>query len=140
MEHRRWLVKTDPRLFSFADLEASSRAVWNGTRNPLALRHLRAMRRGDEVLVYHSGSERSVVGLATVRRGPRLDGTDDAGGDWAVDLAAQKRLERPIPRAELAAERCLASWELIRIPRLTILPVPQSAWRLVLRHARRMPP
>lgn len=140
MEHRRWLVKTDPRLFSFADLEASSRAVWNGTRNPLALRHLRAMRRGDDVLVYHSGSERSVVGLATVRRGPRLAGTDDAGGDWAVDLAAQKRLERPVPRAELAAEARLASWELVRIPRLTILPVPPSAWRLVLQHARRMPP
>lgn len=133
MSTRRWLVKTDPRLFSFDDLTSSSRTIWDGTRHPLAVRHLRSMRRGDDVLVYHSGSERAVVGLATVVRGPRAD----ASGGWSVTLAARGRLERPVPRRALAGEPGLGAWELVRLPRLTILPVPAGAWQRVRSKARR---
>ena len=136
MRHRGWLVKTDPRRFAFDDLRRSARTVWDGTRHPLALRHLRAMRRGDAVLVYHSGTQRAVVGVARVVRGAYRDRT----GDWVVDLAARHGLGRPVRRVELAALPALATWELVRIPRLTILPVPGEAWRAVLQLAGRAPP
>lgn len=132
MSTQRWLVKTDPRLFSFADLASSSRTIWDGTRHPVAVRHLQSMRRGDEVFVYHSGSERAVVGMAAVVRGPRAD----ALGGWYVTLAARGRLERPVTRRELTREPGLGAWELVRVPRLTILPVPALAWQRVRARAR----
>jgi len=129
----RWLLKTDPRLFSFADLAAASVAVWNGIENPLALRHLARVRRGDEALVYHAGAERAVVGLARVTRGAYADPAATDPRRVVVEVEAAGLLRRPVPRRELAAVPALREFDLVRLPRLSVLPVPASAWREVVR-------
>lgn len=125
----RWLVKTDPALFAWEDLEASSRTTWNRVRNSLALRHLRRMQRGEDVLLYHAGGHSRIVGLARVARSAYLE----TRGEDVVDLEAVRPFEHPVARSALVALPRLQDWELVRIPRLTVLPVPNVAWRAVMR-------
>ena len=139
MPHR-WLVKTDPAVFSFDDLLERRAVTWRGVTQPLSLRHLASMRRSDDVLVYHTGARRAVVGTARVRRGayPDPEATDPAL--VAVDLAVREALRRPVKLAELLTEPRLAAWVLLRIPRIHVLPVPAGAWRTVLARSRRPAP
>lgn len=128
----RWILKSEPSTYSFDDLLRDRRAVWDGVRNAAALIHLRAMRRGDGVLVYHSGAERAVVGLARVDRDPF---PDPAAGDprfVAVGLEADQRLSRPVPLAALKAEPLFADLGLVRISRLSVMPVTAAQWRRIL--------
>jgi predicted RNA-binding protein with PUA-like domain len=115
---KRWLVKTEPSEYSFDDLVREGETVWTGIKNALALRNLRAMKAGDEVLVYHTGKEKAVVGVA--RAGP------------GTTLVPFRRLPRPVPLAALKAEPSLAEWDLVRFSRLSVMPVPAVAWRKVL--------
>lgn len=131
----RWLLKTDPARFTFDDLLEARRTTWRGVRQRLSLSHLRRMRRGDEVLVYHAGSQRRIVGLARVVKGARPD-PDDADLS-VVDIAPLAPLARPLPLAELREEPALEGWALLRIPRLHVMPVPAAAWRKVLALSRR---
>jgi predicted RNA-binding protein with PUA-like domain len=118
-----WLVKTEPREYSYADLEAEGTAEWDGVTNALAQRHLRAMRPGDVCVVYHSGDERAAVGLARVARGPYPDPTDPAGKRVWVDLRAERALARPVPLAALKAEPSFAASPLVRMARLSVMPL-----------------
>lgn len=136
----RWLVKTEPRLFTFDDLLERRVVTWRGVTQPLSRKHLARMRRGDDVLVYHAGSQRAVVGTARVRKGAYPDAQADDPALLAVDLATPEALVRPVRLTELRSERALADWELLRIPRIHVLPVPARAWRRVLALARRPAP
>ncbi len=118
-----WLVKTEPHEYSFADLERDGTAEWDGVTNPLAQRHLRAMRTGDACVVYHSGSERAAVGLARVVRDPYPDPTDPSGNRVWVDLRAERLLVRPVPLASLKADRTFANSPLVRMSRLSVMPL-----------------
>jgi len=129
---RRWLVKTDPASFSFEDFLEDGVVVWGGVVQPLSRGHLRAMRRGDDVLVYHSGAQRAVVGTARVVRGAYPEAGRGKPPLDVVDLAPGTPLARPVRLAELKHEPSLADWELVRIPRIHVLPVPAAAWHRVL--------
>lgn len=122
-----WLVKTEPSTYAFADLVREGRTAWTGVRNALAQQHLRAMRMGDDVLVYHTGSEKAVVGLARVARAPYPDPTAP-GTQVCVDLVPVEPLERPRPLAALKADAALAGFDLLRMPRLSVMPVPAPVW------------
>ena len=125
---QRWLVKTEPSSYSFADLQRDRRTPWEGVANALALIHLRAMSRGDPVLVYHTGSEKAVVGLARVVRGPY---PDPALGDpkrVVVDLKALRAATTPVPIAAIRGEKACKDLALLRIPRLSVMPVPDEAF------------
>ena len=124
----RWLVKTEPSTYSFGDLRREGRTTWDGVKNPAALQHLRAMRTGDEVFVYHTGDEKAVVGRARVvlAADPK-----QADADVAVVLEAEEPLPVPVTLAALKARPELASWELVRLPRLSVMPVPPAAWKAV---------
>jgi predicted RNA-binding protein with PUA-like domain len=126
-----WLGKTEPAAYSVADLERDGETGWGGVRNPLALKHLRAMRPGDLMLIYHTGSERAIVGLSEIVRaahgGPQ--------GTPVVDIAFRSRFTRPVTLAEVKAQPALAGWELVRIARLSQMPVPPEAWDFVARQA-----
>lgn len=127
-----WLVKTEPSTYAFADLVREGRTAWTGVRNALAQQHLRAMRVGDDVLVYHTGSAKAVVGLARVARDPYPDPTAPGTSQVCVDLAPVEPLERPRPLATLKADADLAGFDLLRLPRLSVMPVPAAVWtRLV---------
>ena len=125
----RWIVKTEPSAYSWGDLEREGRTVWDGVKNAQALIHLRAMREGDQVLVYHSGDEKALVGLARVARGPYPDPKLDDPKLVVVDLAAERALARPVTLAAIKASGKFAGLALVRQGRLSVMPVSASDWQ-----------
>lgn len=119
-----WLLKTEPTAYSFARLARDRRTVWDGIRNAQALLNLRAMRRGDEALVYHSGAERAIVGLAAVVSDPYPDPKLDDPRRVVVDLAVVGPVPRPVTLAAIKAEPALRDLALVRNSRLSVVPVP----------------
>lgn len=135
----RWIVKTEPSSYSWDSLERDGTTAWDGVRNAQALIHLRAMREGDRVLVYHSGADKALVGLARVTRGPY---PDPASGDpkfVAVDIAAERPLARRVALAEIKGIRALAKLALVRQGRLSVLPVSADEWRTLMKLAGERP-
>jgi predicted RNA-binding protein with PUA-like domain len=124
----RWLVKTEPSTYSFQDLQRDRRTVWDGVKNPLALKHLAAIRKGDAVLVYHSGDEKAVVGLATAASNAYPDPKRSETRLLVFDLAAGRPLPRAVPLAEIKRNPKLAQLPLVRLPRLSVTPVTDAEW------------
>lgn len=118
-----WLIKSEPSTYSFADLQRDSRTRWDGVSNATALIHLRGMRNGDEVLFYHSGAERAIVGIARVASDPYPDPVLQDPKRVAVDLIPIRRLEHPISLRLIKGDRRLAMFPLVRISRLSVMPV-----------------
>jgi predicted RNA-binding protein with PUA-like domain len=128
----KWLLKTEPSTYGYDDLERERRAVWDGVTNPVALKHLRAIRKGDELLVYHTGNEKAVVGLARAVSDPYPDPKGKDPKLAVVDLAPVRRLPRPVTLAAVKQQKAFAAWELVRLPRLSVMPVPEPIWRRLL--------
>lgn len=120
---RTWLLKTEPSDYSFGDLERERVTTWDGVANPLALRHLREMRTGDEIVVYHTGSERAAVGLARATRGAYADPGSSDLRLVVVELEPVRRFARPVTLALIKADNAFAGIDLIRLPRLSVMPV-----------------
>jgi predicted RNA-binding protein with PUA-like domain len=127
-----WLLKTEPGTYSFADLEREGRAVWDGVTNNLALKHLRSVKKGDQALIYHTGDEKSVVGLAEVVSDPYPDPKSSDSRLAVVDLRATRRLPKGVPLSEIKARPDLAEFPLVRLPRLSVVPVTEAQWKLLL--------
>ena len=123
-----WLVKTEPTAYAWADLERERTTRWTGVTNPLAKKHLRAMQVGDLVLVYHTGNEKQVVGIAKV-----------TGAGDEPQLLAQQRLPRPVTLAQIKARKEFADWALVRMGRLSVMPVSDAQWKWVLGAERQRP-
>lgn len=118
-----WLVKSEPSAYAWADLVRDKRTRWDGVRNFEARNNLRAMRKGDRVLYYHSGEGKQIVGVAKVVGEGYADPTATEG-DWtAVDLAPHKALARPVTLAELKADKTLVNLALVRKPRISVVPI-----------------
>lgn len=127
-----WLLKTEPEEYSYDDLVRLGRDRWNGVSNPTALRHLRAMRPGDQALIYHTGKEKAVVAVAEVVSDPYPDPEAQSDKRVVVDVAPRRRLARPVTLAEIKADPAFADWELVRISRLSVMPVPETHWDRIL--------
>jgi predicted RNA-binding protein with PUA-like domain len=127
----RWLFKEEPSHYSFADLERDGSAVWDGVANALALQHLRKVRPGDRVLFYHTGKEKAVVGEMEVVTSPASDPEVTDEKEVAVTVRPVRRLQHPVPLSRIKADPALADWELVRLPRLSVLPVTDAQWRRV---------
>jgi predicted RNA-binding protein with PUA-like domain len=132
-----WLLKTEPSTYSYDDLERQGRARWDGVSNPVALKHLRAMARGDQAFIYHTGGEKAVVGIARVVSQPYTDPKTKDPKLVVVDLEPQERLPAPVTLAAVKADPAFAGWELVRLGRLSVMPVPAELWRRILTLARR---
>ena len=132
----RWLTKTEPGSYSYAQLERDRRTVWDGVKNALALKHLAAMEQGDEVLVYHTGDEKAVVGIARVARAAYPDPNAFDPRLVVVDLEAVRALPRPVSLRELRSNATLAGFDLLRLPRLSVMPVSGAEWTEILRVAK----
>lgn len=133
----RWLLKTEPAEYSFDDLLREKKTVWDGVANPLALRHLRAIRRGDELLIYHTGSVRAVVGLAKAASDPYPDPAKQDPSLSVVDVVPVRVLARAVDLGAIKADRAFGSFELVRLPRLSVMPVPEALWMRILRMSER---
>lgn len=132
-----WLLKIEPHDYSYADLVRDGRAMWDGVRNHTAQRHMRSMRPGDLAFIYHTGKEKAIVGIAEVMTLAYPDPTAD-GPKWqAVDVVAREALPRPVTLQETKSWPELAEWELVRLPRLSVMPVPEHAWQIVLAAAKK---
>ncbi len=119
-----FLAKTDPQTYALADLEKEGQTTWDGVRNPQAIQAIKAMRPGDEVLIYHSQGETAIVGLAKVVSEPRPDPQE--AKSWVVDLQFVKRLATPITLQEIKQSGLFNDWSLIRNSRLSTMSVPDN--------------
>ena len=127
-----WIVKSEPSTYAFSDLERDGRTVWDGIRNAQALIHLRAMRKGDRVLFYHTGDEKAVVGLARVAAAPYPDPKESDPKRTVVDLSAERPLSRAVPLAAIRADPAFATLGLVRHTRLSVMPVTPEQWARLL--------
>jgi len=127
-----WLLKTEPSTYSFDDLVRDKRTTWDGVSNPVALKHLRTMRKGDQAFVYHTGSEKAIVGIARIAGDPRPDPKLDDPRLVVVELEPVRPLRKPVPLAAVKADRRFADFELVRISRLSVMPVPPDTWKALL--------
>jgi predicted RNA-binding protein with PUA-like domain len=127
-----WLLKTEPSTYSYADLAREQVTTWDGVSNPTALRHLRAMRNGDQALVYHTGDEKAVVGVARIVSNPFPDPALKDPKRVVVDLAPVRALPKPIPLAAVKADPRFAQFALVRISRLSVMPVSPEEWKALL--------
>jgi predicted RNA-binding protein with PUA-like domain len=128
-----WLVKTEPSVYSYDDLVRDKRTVWDGVTNFAALKHMRAMKKGDLVYVYHSGNEKAIVGIAQIARPAYPDPQKDDDRIVVVDLVPKRRLSRPVTLGQIKAHTAFASFPLVRIPRLSVMPVEKKLWDLILK-------
>lgn len=131
-----WLVKTEPGGYSWSDLVREKRTVWDGVRNPVALKHIAAMRKGDVVLVYHTGGEKAAVGIASVAKAPYPDPQQSDPRRLVVDLVAGKPLPRPVRLSEIRALPVFADSPLVRQGRLSVVPLTTAQWQAIERLAR----
>ncbi len=132
-----WLLKTEPSEYSWDDLERDRRTVWDGVTNPLALRYMRQVRKGDEAIVYHTGDERAAVGIARVASDPSPDPRRGVGAVVVFEITPLRRLPSPVSLAEVKADPAFAGFELVRIPRLSVMPVPSPFLQRLLAIAGR---
>ena len=130
-----WLLKTEPDSYSLDDLLTDGTTSWDGVKNPLALKHLRSMSKGDLALIYHSGNEKSIVGIAEIIRAPYPDPKAGDPRFVAVAIRAKSRLPKSIPLAEIRKREEFSSFELVRISRLSVMPVKPELWKLLMRMA-----
>src|SRR3954453_15626139 len=128
-----WLLKTEPECYSWDDLSRDKATVWDGVTNALALKHIRTMKKGDRALIYHTGDERAAVGIATVTRDPYPDPKETDERIVIVDVKPDAKLPRPVTLDEFKADPAFAGWDLLRIGRLSVVPVPQKMWDRIQR-------
>ena len=126
-----WLAKTEPETFSYADLEEKQKDMWDGVRNFTAAQHINNMRPGDRILIYHSGKEKAVVGVAEVVSSPYPDPTSADARFVTVDVIPSYPLNRPVTLKEIKALPDFADWELVRQSRLSVMPVSIERWQLI---------
>ncbi len=132
-----WLFKEEPEHYSLDDLFRDKRAVWSGVENNLALKHLRSVKKGDQVLYYHTGKEKAVVGVIEVVKGPYPDPTRDDARFVVVDVKPVRRFDRPVSLAEIKANPKFADFALVRISRLSVMPVTGDQWAEIERLSKR---
>ena len=126
-----WLLKTEPATYSWDDLVRDKKTTWDGVSNATALIHLRAMNKGDLAFIYHTGNEKSVVGVAEIASAPRRDAKSDNEKAVVVDLKPKKKLAKAVTLADIKADAAFAGWDLLRIGRLSVMPVPDAMWKRI---------
>ena len=127
-----WLLKTEPNDYAWEDLVRDKKTVWDGVSNALALKHIRAMKKGDAALIYHTGTQRAAVGIAGVTTEPYIDPRYNDPKLVVFGLKATKKLGRPVTLGEMKADKVFAGWDLLRIGRLSVVPVPAPVWNRIL--------
>jgi predicted RNA-binding protein with PUA-like domain len=131
----RWLLKTEPSCYSFAQLQKERKAVWDDVRNPVALKNLHQIAKGDLCFIYHTGDEKAVVGIARAVGSAYPDPKKDDPRLVVIDLEPVKPLPRPVALKDIKANKKFAGWELVRLPRLSVMPVGADHWSEIERMA-----
>ena len=131
MAAMNWLFKEEPSHYSFDDFVKDETAVWSGVKNPVAQRHLHAVKKGDRIFYYHTGDEKAIVGVAKATSNAYPDPNDASGKFAVVDIAPVRRLKRPVTLKEIKADAAFATFPLVRISRLSVMPVSDAEWNRI---------
>jgi predicted RNA-binding protein with PUA-like domain len=129
----RWLFKQEPDCYSYDQLVADKRTTWDGISNALALKHLRNVQVGDEVYYYHTGKEKAIVGIMQIVSAPQPSPEDEKS--VVVDVKPVRKLAKPVTLAMIKADDAFAEWELVKQSRLSVMPVSDAIWKLILKLA-----
>ncbi len=129
---QHWILKTEPSAYGFPDLVRDRRTRWEGVRNAVALKHLRSMLEGDDALIYHTGNEKSLIGLARIASAPYPDPSQSDPRLVVVDVEAGKALPRQVSLAEIKADPAFKELGLVRLSRLSVVPVEPDHWKRLL--------
>lgn len=126
----QWLFKSDPETYGIAELERDKQTTWDGVSNPVALKNLKSCKKGDRVIIYHTGDEKAIVGLAEITK----DGYPDPKNEklTVVDLKFVRRVKRPVTLVEVKSRKEFADFALVRLPRLSVMPVSDSQWKALI--------
>ena len=130
-----WLLKTEPDAYSWDDLTRDKKAVWDGVSNALALKHIRQMKKGDSAIIYHTGNQKAAVGIAEITKAPYPDPNESDDKLVVVEIKPKRTLSKPVPLSDMRKESTLAGWDLLRIGRLSVVPVPEPVWKKILEMA-----
>jgi predicted RNA-binding protein with PUA-like domain len=126
-----WLVKSEPSSYSWEQMVKDGRTFWSGVRNFQASRNLKAMKKGDRALFYHSGDDKAIVGIVEIVKEYYPDHTDDSGKFGMVDVKAGMAMKTPVTLAAIKAEAKLKDLQLVRQSRLSVVPIDDASWRLI---------
>lgn len=126
-----WLFKTEPSVYSFEQLQKDKKTMWDGVKNNLALKNLKDIKKGDEILIYHTGDEKAAVGVARALGGAYPDPSQKNPRMLVVDIEAVKTMPRSVTLAEVKANKKLANFDLVRLSRLSIMKVSDEQWKLM---------
>jgi predicted RNA-binding protein with PUA-like domain len=127
-----WLVKSEPSTYSWEQLEKDGQTVWDGVRNYAARNHLKTMKKGDQVLFYHSNEGLEIVGIAKVSKEHYQDPSTDEEAWVVVDLKPYKRLKKPVALTQIKTDKRLADMALVRLGRLSVQPVTDKEWKVIM--------
>ena len=131
-----WLAKQEPsgpRGYNFSTLKKDKKTVWDGVHNNLALKHMRSMKKGDLALFYHTGDERQAVGIMEITSKPYPNPNEDNERFVVVDVKYKKPLKRPVTLDEIKKQKKFKNWELLKISRLSVMPVPKEIWDAIIK-------
>jgi predicted RNA-binding protein with PUA-like domain len=128
MSAMNFLFKEEPSHYGFDMLAKDKKTTWSGVKNPLAQKHLRSVQKGDRIFYYHTGDEKAIVGIARALTGAYPDPEDKTGKAHVVDVEAVKKLARPVTLAEIKADARFRDFPLVRISRLSVMPVSDAEW------------
>jgi predicted RNA-binding protein with PUA-like domain len=123
-----WLFKEEPSNYSFDAFVADKKTTWSGVKNPVAQRNLRSVKKGDRVFYYHTGDEKQIVGIARALGNAYPDPADQTGKAHVVDIGPVKKLARPVTLKEIKADPFFKDFDLVRISRLSVMPVSDAEW------------
>jgi len=130
-----WLLKTEPTVYSYNDLERDQKTVWDGVSNNLALKYIRQVQKGDLALVYHTGEEKAIVGIAEVASAAYADPKQNDPKLAVFEIRPKRRLSRAVGLAEVKANEKLKDFELVRMARLSVMPVSEAVWKILMKMA-----
>jgi predicted RNA-binding protein with PUA-like domain len=128
MAAMNWLFKEEPAHYSYDAFAKDKRTIWSGVKNPVAQRHLHAVKKGDRIFYYHTGDEKAVVGVAKAAGDAYADPEDGTGKFAVVDIVPVRKLKRPVTLKEIKADPAFATFPLVRISRLSVMPVSDDEW------------
>jgi len=126
-----WLFKEEPTHYSYDELVRDGKTSWTGVKNPLAQKHLRSVQKNDRIFYYHTGDVKAVVGIAKAAGPAYPDPADQTGKLFAVDVVPVKKLKNPATLAAIKADKTFALFPLVRMPRLSVMPVPDDLWERI---------
>jgi predicted RNA-binding protein with PUA-like domain len=128
-----WLFKQEPSTYNYSQLEKDGMTVWDGVSNNLALKHLRNVKRGDKAIFYHTGDERQAVGIMEIVSDPYVDPKKESKSLVVINVKPERKLKKPVTLEQFKTDPAFVNWELVRISRLSVMPIPEKLWERIMR-------